>query len=221
MFSWNKKNINWFIESSNYSSFHKNLAKLISSKIDSDSTILDIGAGLGRLDDELSGYCKKITMIEPNIAAYEFLLKHKKSNCEILNTTFEKYEVTEHESSDYLLLSFFSRMDTQDNYQRLSNLCNKKIIYIRNENHGSNADLINYLDNKRINYSFERHEIDFSQPLQLEEVDNFIDTYYGSKSLKEKKKLKDRVIKKDNYYLFINTKKISIFIIEKKIYEEI
>jgi hypothetical protein len=221
MFSWNKKNIDWFIASSTYSSFHKNLAKLISNKIDSDSTLLDIGAGLGRLEEELSDCCKKITMIEPNKAAYEFLLKNRKSNFEIINTTYEEYEITKHYTSDYLLLSFFSRMDTEDNYERLSKLCNKKIIYIRNESHGSNKALINYLDNKGISYSFERHEIDFSQPLQLSEVDDFIDTYYRSKSIDEKKKLKDRVIKKDNNYLFINKKQISIFTIEKKIYEEI
>jgi hypothetical protein len=215
MFSWNKQNIDWFIASSTYSSFHKNLAKFISKKIDKDSTILDIGAGLGCLDYELSNYCKKITLIEPNKDAYEFLIKNKKPNFEILNTTYEEYEQTNHETCDYLLLSFFSRMDTKDNYQRLSKLCNKKIIYIRNEGHGSNKDFINYLNYKRLNYYLERHEIDFSQPLLLEDIDGFINTYYGSKSQEEKRQLKKRVIKKDNYYLFRNTKQISIFTIIK------
>jgi hypothetical protein len=215
MFSWNKQNIDWFIASSTYSSFHKNLAKFIIEKINKDSTILDIGAGLGCLDSELSKYCKKITLIEPNKDAYEFLLKNKKPNFEILNTTYEEYEMTQHESHDYLLLSFFSRMDTEDNYERLSKLCNNRIIYIRNQSHESDNDLMRYLDSKRLSYYFERHEIDFSQPLQLEDVDSFINTYYESKTIEEKRQLKKRVIKKDNYYLFRNTKKISIFTILK------
>ena len=78
MFFWNKQNIEWFIESSRHSLFHKNLADLIVPHIESDSTVLDIGAGLGCLDRELSKYCKKITLIEPNRDAYDFLIKNKK-----------------------------------------------------------------------------------------------------------------------------------------------
>jgi carbamate kinase len=105
-------------------------------------------------------------------------------------------------------------MDTEDNYHILSKLCSKKIIYVRNEGHGSNEKLIKYLNERSINYTFTRHEIDFSQPLQFNEIDDFIDTYYGKASTEEKKKLKKRVIKKDDFYLFNNIKRISIFLIE-------
>jgi 16S rRNA G966 N2-methylase RsmD len=214
MFHWNNKNIEWFIKSSKYSSFHKNLAEIIIPYIEYDSTIIDIGAGLGCLDQELSKYCKKITLIEPNKDAYDFLIKNEKPNFDILNTTYEKYSLEKKDKHDYLLLSFFSRMDTEDNYHILSKLCSKKIIYVRNEGHGSNEKLIKYLNERSINYTFTRHEIDFSQPLQFNEIDDFIDTYYGKASTEEKKKLKKRVIKKDDFYLFNNIKRISIFLIE-------
>lgn len=220
MFSWDKKNIDWFIASSNYSSFHKNLAELITKKIDCNKTVLDIGAGLGRLDSELSNYCKKITLIEPNKDAYDFLVNNRKSNFEIYNSTYEEYQLQKKDKHDYLLLSFFSRMDKEDNFDKISKLCNEKIIYVRNEGHGKNKDLINYLDSKKIKYSFERHEIDFSQPLLLDELDDFIATYYGSKSNEEKQKLKKRVIKKNDFYIFKNIKRISIFVIETKIDKE-
>lgn len=214
MFTWNKRNIEWFIESSSYSNFHKNLAGIISNLINKDSTMLDIGAGLGCLDYELSNYCNKITLIEPNIEAYNYLQDNKKSNFEIHNTTYEEYSLNNNEKHDYLLLSFFSRMDKANNYKELSNLCKQKIIYIRNESHGSNDSLIKYLNEKDIRYTFKHYELDFSQPLQLDDVDDFLETYYSPLDDLKKLDFYERIEDKKDFFLFKNIKQISIFVID-------
>jgi len=221
LFEWNEENIGWFEASSKYSKFHENLASLISPILDNNSTVIDVGAGLGRLDQYIRDHCRQMILVEPNKYAYNYLVENKKENQMLFNMTFEEYLELNREPCDYLLLSFFSRMEMEDNLERLSSLCKKKIIYVRNENHDSNDTLIEYLNDKGAEFKYFHREIDFSQPLKKDDVDKFIETYYGSKSKSKKQKMRDSIINEGDHCIYKNTKQISIFIIEKFNKEEL
>lgn len=213
MFKWNSNSIAWFAKASKTSNFHKNLALIIKDLIHEDSSILDIGAGLGFLDSELINYCKQISLVEPDKNAFDFLLNNKVPNLKFYNEKWQDYRINNTQQHDYLLLSFFSRMDKGDNIEELMDLCQKAIIYIRNENHDSNDNLINYLNSKNVTFKYKHYDLDFSQPLDKFEIDKFLDTYYPKKN---KEELLNKIVKINNGYLYKNNKSISIFVINKK-----
>ncbi len=213
MFKWNENTIEWFTRASISSEFHKKLSLIIKDIIKTDSTILDIGAGLGFLDRELSKYAKKINLVENDSEAFNFLSNHTMPNLDLYNMSWEDYKEKNYENCDYLLLSFFSRMDREDNLESLLSLCKDSIIYIRNENHAGNDNLIKYLNTKDVTYSFTHYDLDFSQPLRENEIELFFESYYKRK---DKNELLKKIVKKDDAYLYKNNKSISIFVIQKQ-----
>lgn len=217
MFKWNKDTIKWFSISSKESQFHKELALIIKDILTLNATVLDIGAGLGFLDRELIKYCKSITLVEPDKIAFNYLCDNLMPNMELINNKWEDYKLQSNKKYDHILLSFFSRMDREDNLDELLKICKKSIIYIRNENHDSNDNLINYLNSKNADYKYTQYELDFSQPLEKEEINKFFETYYQHKN---KKELLKKLLKSNDKYLYKNNKRISIFVIKNKNNEE-
>ncbi|MBK5201712.1 MAG: hypothetical protein JJE21_09335 [Spirochaetaceae bacterium] len=217
MFEWNNKSIKWFCKASKSSEFHKKLALIIKDLIHEDSSILDIGAGLGFLDRELINYCKLIALVEPDKNAFSFLLDNEMPNLKLYNKNWQDYKNDNKQKMDYLLLSFFSRMDKEDNLSDLLELCTDSIIYVRNENHAENDDLINYLNLKNVSYNYKHYNLDFSQPLIGDEIEDFFDTYYQRKN---KTELLKKIVKINDGYLYKNNKSISIFVIKNKNNEE-
>jgi 2-polyprenyl-3-methyl-5-hydroxy-6-metoxy-1,4-benzoquinol methylase len=48
-FEWNKQSIEWFLDASIYTEFHKELGQHIIPFLDPEDSICDFGCGLGRL----------------------------------------------------------------------------------------------------------------------------------------------------------------------------
>lgn len=63
-FVWNDESIGWFATASQFTGFHRQLARLIRPYLQKNFTLCDIGCGLGRLDIELAPYVQRITAVD-------------------------------------------------------------------------------------------------------------------------------------------------------------
>lgn len=75
-FKWDPNTIKWYQEANAYSQFFKNIAELITPRLEGCSSLCDIGCGLGLIDLELSEKLTNITCIDIN----EFALNSLKAN---------------------------------------------------------------------------------------------------------------------------------------------
>jgi hypothetical protein len=213
MFSWNKKSVNWFALSAKNTTFHKEIAKKIIPYLDKNSTLLSLGSGLGFLERELATFVKQMVLVDNNTYVIKYLEKHKLDNQIVVNTDWKNINT----KSDYLLLSFFSRMYVEDTFDTFLKLTNKKIFYLVNERRSDIEEVIKYLDSKSASYTYERMTLNFDQMLKTTEINEYLDMYYKEvpKLKKEKLLLNFTKIDEENV-VFKNKKKIVLFIINKE-----
>ncbi|MDC7238330.1 MAG: hypothetical protein PQJ45_11220 [Sphaerochaetaceae bacterium] len=213
MFSWDKKSIQWFELSAKSTTFHKEIAKKIIPYLDKSSTLLSLGSGMGFLERELSNFVKQMILVDNSSYAVEYLEKNKENNQFILNTDWKNINI----KSDYLLLSFFSRMYVEDTFESFLELTNKKIFYLINERRCDIEEVINYLDSKNASYSYEKMNLDFDQILYKTEINAYLEKYYKDFLKIKKEKLLTNFKKiDDKRVVFKNKKKIVLFIINKE-----
>ena len=65
-YMWTRQSIKWFMDASDYTGYHKNLADKIIPFLDEDHTLCDVGCGLGCLDIFLASEVARITAIDSN-----------------------------------------------------------------------------------------------------------------------------------------------------------
>ncbi|MGD1821695.1 MAG: hypothetical protein ACPKM0_02905 [Pleomorphochaeta sp.] len=212
MFYWDKKSIAWFENSATQSDFHKNIANEIRKFVKKDCSLLSLGSGLGFLERELSPYFKDMVLVDNNKFATDYLNQHKLCNQKVINLDSKDIEI----KSDYLLLSFFSRMYINDDLDDYLNLTNKKIFYLVNERHTDLKELISYLISKGNTFSMKSFRINFDQILDKNEIEDFLNHYYSQEDENRKKELRNQFEElDDNRVIFKNKKKIILFIIFK------
>lgn len=210
MFTWNDKNIRWFENSANQTDFHKKIANEILPFIDKNSSLLSLGSGLGYLERELSPYFEKEVLVDNNEKAIDFLRNNQLKNQNIVNADSDKIK----DKSDYLLLSFYSRMHEKDNLDHYLELVNKKIFYLVNERHTDMNSLFSYLINKKVNFVIKSLRLNFNQVLEKNEIDDFINEYYSILDKGRSNKILNQFEELENEkVLFRNKKKIILLII--------
>ena len=175
-FAWNEQTIRWFLDASIYTGFHKALAQIIMPHLSPGGTLCDLGCGLGRLDIELAPFMAKITAVDTNENATEFL-RHEAmtsglSNLSIIHGVASSLT----ETFDFVLLSFFGKSDLFE----MMKLCKQRLIRIVSAENKSGLYPQKYrckvkdtvpivqeeLDAMGISYKLELHSIEFGQPLR-------------------------------------------------------
>ena len=61
---WNEQSVRWFRDASEYTGYHKKLAKILLEYIPSRTSLCDLGCGTGLIDMELAPYFKQITCVD-------------------------------------------------------------------------------------------------------------------------------------------------------------
>jgi len=103
-------------------------------KINSTSTILDIGAGPGTLAIPLAKMVKKVTAVEPAMGMFECLKqnieKENLNNLACINKKWEEVNIDEIEKHDIVISSFsLDMLSLQDALKKMNDLANE-YVYI-------------------------------------------------------------------------------------------
>lgn len=180
-FTWEKERINWFVKASEYTGFHRELAKHITPFVTKDDTLCDFGCGLGLLDMELSRYVKHITAVDVSEDALSSLESNMK-NKGITNITILRKDAKSLQGKwDIGIMSFFG--ESKQDMKAYRSLCKKKLIQIVNmvndstlypKKHRRTAKITaekveKELKELKMHYNLIQADIEFGQPLHSEE----------------------------------------------------
>lgn len=230
-FDWNENRIRMFYNASIYTGFHENLSEIIIPKIESYKTLCDIGCGLGLIDVFLSKKLEKVTCMDINESALEFIkTKIKDEAINNINTKLQDCQALNNDLHyDVIFISFFG----SNNIEHFLPHCKKLIVVIGgsggsnyilpSEHHRINKnsydDFEAELIKRQIPYKIDVHTLEFGQPFcSLEEARSFVLNYSPNTPLsKIDSFLNNKIIKTDSkqfpYYLSY-PKKIGIFEID-------
>lgn len=183
---WTRQSIRWFVDASEYTNFHKNLADKIVPYVKGENTLCDVGCGLGRLDIFLAPHVLQITAIDSNREVIGELRKNAvEMGIHNLNAICNDASMSAR-AYDIFLMSFFGHFDEMKKYFKH---CRKKLIRITNLSDKSNfypeiyrrkdkpsvSVIEKGLKTEQIPYVLITDAIEFGQPLRSEEdAKNFV-----------------------------------------------
>ncbi len=177
---WTSQSIKRFLDASEYTNYHENLADKITPYLEAEDTLCDVGCGLGRLDIFLAPHVSQITAIDFDAEVIEELRKST-FNKGIHNINAICDDAAKSAGThDIFLMSFFGHFDEMKKY---FGYCRKKLIRITNMSDKSNfypeiyrrkdkpsvSIIEKGLKEERINYELITDDIEFGQPLRSEE----------------------------------------------------
>jgi hypothetical protein len=229
-FEWNKQSIEWFLDASIYTEFHKELGQHIIPFLDPEDSICDFGCGLGRLDLELLPHVSRITAIDIDRQVINML--RQASNVLGYRNLYplwgDSYSICD--KHDVGIMSFFGKSGHDMLHYR--NMCNKKLIRIVNVQNSSNLypqkyrttrkDTVSIVKNELISrnliFDFVETSIEFGQPLRSQNIaKKFILSHAPQAPIHEVKSfLAEHAILtgREDFPIYIpNSKKVGIFVI--------
>ena len=135
-----------FIEDSKYYDPKNIEVKTILKNVNlKGKTVLDIGAGIGRLSFPLAKYAKKIVVLDQDKRLKSYFKKHKKENIEFVNQKAKEY-LKDNEKFDIILLAWptfdFQFLDLIKNAMHKSSI----FVFITCDNNSDYETIINKLD---------------------------------------------------------------------------
>ena len=229
LIEWNEQVSRWFIEASEFTGFHKSMAKKIIPYLKSGYSMCDIGCGLGRLDLELAPYVSEILAVDISADAVKRLARDAGSMGvnNIKTRCGDAADILD--SFDIILLSLYGQPDMR----RLLSQCRHKLIRIvssgkksglyperyRREIKNAVPDVQNELRALGIVYDLEYCAIESGQPMRsIQEAEEFILSNAPEASPEEISVfLSENIIKtgKDDFPLFLPyMKEFGIFVID-------
>ncbi len=230
-FDWNINTIRWYQDANNYTGFFKNIAQIISPKLEDYSTLCDIGCGLGLVDLELSRSIDNITCIDINKEAIEALNKSVKEK-NIVNIEPQLMNCNDIDKTwDVIMNSFFG----SHNLDRFLPCCKKLITIVGgnnqtelfpekyrvfHKNHSSNVE--QNLIEKGLTYATTECSFEFGQPVvSIDDARNFVRSLSSDITPNDLERfLSERLIEtgEERFPFFIpRTKSVTIFEIEGRL----
>lgn len=173
---WDEQSSGRFMDASEYTGFHTQLAKKIIPYLEPGDTLCDIGCGLGRLDFELAPHVAEILAVDISEYAIRTLEKNVAlagiSNIHVRQGNAEELE----QSFDVILMSLFGLQDTSGILKR----CRRRHVRIvgagrksglyperyRRELKDAVPIVQDEFDSLGIKYSLEMCSFEFGQPLR-------------------------------------------------------
>lgn len=232
-FRWNEQSIQWFLEASAFTGFHKVLAKKISPFLEREDSLCDIGCGLGRLDLELAPHVRKLTAFDIDPEVVGILEKDAQSRslhqlcalCADAGAFRERFDV--------VLMSFFGK--SEKDITHCLDMCCKKMIRIVNVENKSSLyparhrktvkDTVSIvsreLEEQGLSFHLETPSIEFGQPFRSRQgAECFVRCHAPDIESRELENfLKEHLVgtgESDFPFYLPNEKKVGIFIIDKR-----
>ena len=229
-FKWNEQTVRWFLDASEYTGFHKALARRIIPHLEPGGTLCDAGCGLGRLSLELAPYVSALNAVDLSENAVEVLRRDVESRG-IQNmhaSVSDAGALTE--TFDFVLMSFFGQLQPAN----FLKICRRRLIRIVSADNKSGLYPARYrcnvkdtvpmvqeeLEGQGISYKLELYSIEFGQPLRSrQDAELYILQNAPEASADEVAGFLNEKIehtKNDEFPLYLpNQKELGIFIIEK------
>lgn len=228
IYSWTEQRINSYIDASNYTNFHHQLATYITPFLNQNDSVFDFGCGLGQLDIEIAPYVKQVKGFDASdiaIAAFQQNVEEKsitniESVCQNTETVTEQCDVG--------IMSFFGMGWTE--IERHFNLCSKSLITIFNwenestlypSNHRqtrklTGSSLVNLLEEQEIEFNHQIIELEFGQPFRnSNDAIKFVEDFAPKVSKEECEVFLEENLVVDNesefHYYLPNKKKLGVF----------
>ena len=243
MINWNEEKNRFFVDASQYTGYHKDLAAIIKPYLKPEWTMCDMGCGLGLLDIQLADSVAHITAIDRNESAIsDYNRRVKDLNITNISAKVGDANKLKDDKWDVLLLSFFSFYGDNDAMERALSRAGHRIIMITfidefPEKQRKFADANyrettsakeTYILGKGYNYEKIIKTMDFGQPFRsLDDAYKFFDQYSKDEYMKEEdsdkrkddihRKMSDIVLTDGNseFPYFLSKKKdIGILIID-------
>lgn len=226
--NWNDITIKSFVDASEYTGFHKELAQYIMPYIKSSRSFCDIGCGLGLIDIYLSKDLEDITCVDINKNAISYLEKSiYDNNIENIKCMVKDYKEIDTKFHT-ILISFFSYEDLEyfsKRCDRLIAIVNDRstshipisIKVMKEINQHNSKKLKNLLDENKINYKYMPLSIEFGQTfINEEEMVKYAKSYDNGQEYDAiYNHIVKNVVKGDNVSYYLPYKKnISIFVID-------
>ena len=138
-----------FVEDCRYYDLEKKEIKVILKNVDvKDKTILDIGAGIGRLSFPLSRYAKKVIALDGDKRLKDYFKKHKKRNVRFVNQSLEKF-LRKNKKFDVILLAWPTINFSFIKLVKKAMDKNTKFMFITCDNNSDFETIIDKLDTKK------------------------------------------------------------------------
>ena len=184
LFQWDDDTIRWFVQASEFTGYHEKLANELIPMVTDYKTLCDIGCGLGLLEEHLGAVLDKITCMDINKNAINYINKainqKKISNVETRLQSCDDLQ----ENFDCILLSFFGSR----NFKKFLPFCRKLIMIVggnnkahmypkKIEDKGLNSyhEIEKKLIAEKMEYCLKRITLEFGQPFySLEDARNYI-----------------------------------------------
>ena len=131
---WNEKKANWYLEAVRKSDYSQKVLEVIAPLLDSDFTLLDVGAGCGALSISLAKQVKEVTALEPSIYMLNCLKRESSregvKNIRSIQSLWEEVALDAH---DVILCANVPTLllDPQFFVQKAESLANFYIIMIQ------------------------------------------------------------------------------------------
>lgn len=188
-FVWNDDSIKFMSSASEYSNYHITLASRISGYVKAGARICDVGCGLGYLSLALASYGYDVTALDCSPDALAVLKANLSKKPELKVSLVEDNISTHNPKAPYdaLVFCFFGYIEQVVKMAR--NHCSGISIMICKENSykspvnsklacKTSKTMAEYLNEEKIDYTFERFSVSFDQPLNdLDEAVRYFNLY--------------------------------------------
>jgi SAM-dependent methyltransferase len=230
---WGNKAAGWFIKASEYTGYHRHLADILKQHMLPNSTLCDLGCGMGLIDFVLADYLSHITCVDIDKEAIG-LLEIERARRGIKNITALHTDAAKLQGSwDYGLMLYFHGKFS-DNPSHYLNLFNHKLFYIVHADPldsqkdtkpertkcSSVSSIRKELEQAGIAYELEHHALEYGQPfVSVEEAIDFAQTYKICPEGKEEAFLRANLQEAntaDYQYYLPHTKRFGMFIIGRE-----
>lgn len=218
---WNEDRIRWYRDASLFSEFHEELNDIIESHIPIESSVLEVGCGLGYQGELLHEKGYDIISVDNDKEAIREAILRSKLNIFLV----EDYRRLRG-ARDIVLSIFFGRITVDDNLDRLLDLAEDRLIYIQSCHQGQSDTLVKkhrstiytaeYLQSRGMDFSYETYEIPFPQPFKTKkDARDFILSFYPKEDFDKYMEFVVPTERQDFPYMLINNKKFALFDIKK------
>jgi SAM-dependent methyltransferase len=232
---WGERAARWFVNASEYTGYHRELADILLAFMQPGGTLCDLGCGIGLIDFALADHLKQITCVDISAEALE-ILEAEAARRRIGNITALRADAAtlEGQWDDGLMLFFHGTLT--DNIAHFLRLFRRRLFYIVHadpidpqRDHrpertkcSSVSAIQGDLDRQRINYQLFHHALEYGQPFgSLEEAIDFTRAYRLCPQGKEEGFLKARLrpaqkTREGYQYYLPHTKRFGMFIIGRE-----
>lgn len=225
--TWTEESIRWYDEASDYTKYHEALLPHLLPHLKADDRCCELACGTGHLARTLAPHVASYTANDIATAAMDFnasQLACLSEGADMELVTGDWKTALAGRRFDVVLFSFFGAI--LRDWEQLEALAEKRIIAItygidpggRKSKHETGKDIIAFLEERGIPYSYEECSLDFGQPLRdMDDARRYLAYYYKLKDISPDEYLREHLeTKPDGTLYFPKMRHLGIVVIDLK-----